>query len=56
MGCGNTQQLKFILNVLKVILRVLSIPAVLVLLNVICKWLISQSNNDVLRDLTIPVM
>jgi hypothetical protein len=41
---------------IKVILRILSNPAVLTLLKFIWLLLKSQSNNEVLRDLIIPVI
>jgi hypothetical protein len=43
-------------RIFKAILRVLSNPAVLALLKIIWLLLKLQSNNEVLRDLTIPVM
>jgi hypothetical protein len=44
------------LKPLKAILRVLSNPAVLTLLKIIWLMLKSHYNNEILRDLTIPVM
>jgi hypothetical protein len=56
MNAQTKKKCEIVYLIVKAILQVLSNPAVVALLKMIWLLLKPQSNNEVLRDLTIPVI